>query len=380
MGTPYIDFLPNELLEEIFKAGASLPFPVDEEYPGRPLFSKLPPVLLPVSTAISQVCARWRAIALHTPSLWTHIHLSRSLESHRRLRTEIGQSLSWVPIYLVQSAGLLLNVTLDTTRLPAEETIRLISGFSDRWRSFTLLVSHVGSLPSILPSLVSVSVPRLQSFSIEADIYREGIVSYDPLIPFFVTSTPQLATIHLNGVYIAWNELPLANLLNLELYLTSRWPEFPRLREMFRASPMLQQLAIRDDIPTLLRHVQQPYTKPKIELSSLKYLKIQVYRLRNENADVAGLMGLFNMPMLEALAITGIRREEWIAVTRVYDLPLDPNWLSMRAAAMVPSNSRNGKAAHRPLTNSFPFLSSLDVVFTAPPRRPEARTSLRAFR
>ena len=379
MGPAYVDSLPNELLETIFKIGSSLPLEVDKAYPHRPLFSKLP--LYPsFPVAISQVCVRWRHIVNYSPIFWTHIHLSRSLESHRRLRSDIGRSLDWVTTHLIRSANLPLHITLDTTRLPAAETIGLLSAFSTRWKSFTLLVSHVGSLPSILPSLVSVRVPRLQTLAIASDIYREGIICYEELIPFFVTSTPQLSTIHLNGVYMAWNELPLANLLNLELYLTSRWPNFSKLSEMFDASPMLQRLAIRDDLASLLRHVEQPSSKPTIELATLKHLEIHVYRIRGEYADVAGLMGLFSMPALETLTIKEIRPEEWTAITKVYDLPSDPRRFSLRSSStIVPSGRWSGQRVYRRLTNSFPFLSSLNIIFTDFARIPMAKRKLGIF-
>ncbi|KAF8910927.1 hypothetical protein CPB84DRAFT_1812461 [Gymnopilus junonius] len=320
-GQTFIDSLPNELLEKIFGIGARLPMQVDQRYPNRPLFSKTPYVPL-FPTSISQVCIRWRETALHMPILWSYLHLSRTLDSHRRLRKNLGRSLDWVPNYLARSGDMPLYITLDTTRLPAAEVITRLSPYSNRWRSFTLLVSHVGNLPDVLPFLISPRVPRLQTLSIASDIYREGIICYEPLIPFLVNTT-QLSTIRLTGVYIAWNELPLRNVLNLELLLTSRWPIFPQLSEMFSASPMLQRLVVRDDINTILRHVQQPSSRPTIDLTRLKHLEIEVYRVRDEKAGVAELMQLFTMPALETLTLRGLRQREWAAVTQVYYLPLD---------------------------------------------------------
>ncbi len=86
-----IQNLPHELLERIFEAVAHLPrtLPVDENYPYRRLFSKLP-YCPPDSIAIlSQVCIRWRETVLQMPALWSFIHLTRSLESHRRLRANL---------------------------------------------------------------------------------------------------------------------------------------------------------------------------------------------------------------------------------------------------------------------------------------------------
>lgn len=344
--------------------------PMDDQYPQRPLFTKVPLSAL-YPTSLSQVCIRWRGIVLQTPVLWSNLHISRTLESHRRLRSNIGRSLEWVSGYIARSGGLPLHITLDTTRLPPAEALCLIIPYSTRWRTFTLLVSHVGSLPPILPLLVSPRVPRLQTLAIASDIYREGIVCYDPLVPFFTTSTPQLSTIHLNGVYVAWNELPLANLLNLELHLTSRWPSFSLLGEMFGASPMLMRLVIQDDIASLLRHVNQPSSKPTIELPSLKHLEIQIYRVREEPADVVGLIGLFSMPSLETLSLRNIRAEEWTAVTHQYYIPDDLR--DLNSPATPTTRRRSDRSMRQYRTQSFPFLSSLTVAYSASPKKPDPR-------
>lgn len=348
--------LPQELLEKIFDIGARLPSPVDEEYPHRPLFSKMP-YFPPYAIILSQVCIRWRETVLQMPIVWSFIHLTRSLESHRRLRSNLGRSLDWLSTYLARSRNFPLHITLDTTRLPVDATLSLMSPYSTRWSTFTLFVSHVGSLPPILPSLVHTRVPRLQCLSITSDIYREGIVCYDPLVPFFVTGTPKLTTIRLTGVYVAWNALPLANLQNLELHFTSHWPNFIQLQDMFDSSPMLERLVIHDDIASILRHVSQPLTKPMVELARLKHLEIEVFRNRDERADVVGLLGLFSLPILQVLVIKALNLDEWMAITENYDLPVE----AFPARGHAVSGRRDRHTARR-LPRSFPFLSVLTVT------------------
>lgn len=365
VGRALIDYLPNELLEKIFDIGARLPFPVDDRYPHRPLFSKIPMGAL-YASALSQVCIRWREMVFQMPVVWTYIHITRTLDSHRRLKTELGHSLNWLPTYVLRSRNFPLHITLDTTRVPADAALALISPYSSRWRTFTLLVSHVGTLPPVLPLLVRTRVPHLQYLSIASDIYREGIVCYDPLVPFFVTGTPDLATICLNGVYVAWNALPLSNLRNLELHFTSRWPNFSDLQDMFDASPMLERLVIHDDIASILRHVQQPPSRPTVTLATLKYLEIEAFRIRDEPADVARLLGLFSMSILEVLVIKGIKGDEWLTIRDEYDFPL-------RAfpGPMQQANRARERGSNRRLTRSFPFLIKLTVTAaTIAPRSP----------
>ena len=326
---------------------------VDQNYPRRPLFSKIR--LLPLyPTTLTQVNRRWKGLALQTPILWSFIHLSRSLQSHRRLKSGLKRSLEWVPTFLARSADLPLYITLDTTRLPIEAALQLLYPHSRRWCSLTLLVSHVGSLPSVLPPFEAVPVPYLQSISIASDIYRDGIIIYDPIPPFFVQATQALSSICLNGVYLRWNAPPLTNLLYLELRFTSRWPSFSLLKKMFGASPLLRRLVVQDEIASILRNVgQDQERKPRIMLSHLKNLDIEVYRLRESSyADVDGLIGLFQMPLLETLALRKLRHNEWQAVAENYNLPPNPLDFERRSHYILPPT---------PLED-FPFLSSLTVT------------------
>ncbi|KAH9481938.1 hypothetical protein JR316_0006468 [Psilocybe cubensis] len=136
---------------------------------------------------------------------------------------------------------------------------------------------------------------------------------------------------------------------------------------MFRASPMLRRLVIQDDIATLLRHVNQPSSKPTIELPNLKHLEVQVHRVRDERADVAGLIGIFDFPSLETLIIRNIWQEEWSAITYRYQLPEDPLDFTSPSSSNV--WRRNRRSLMHPHAKSFPFLTSLNVVFATSPKK-----------
>lgn len=308
-----IHVLPNELLESIFIIGSRILVPTDERYPHHPLVSKLSlPPLYP--TSITQVCRRWRQLAIRMPSLWNNLYISRSGQSHRRLKTALGRSMDWVPSYLRLSGDFPLYITLDFTRIPIESAMSVISPHSTRWRSLTILVSHVGNLPAILPSFKSTPAPRLKYLTIAADIYREGIRSTEPLPPFFVAGTPNLSAVHLKGVYLCWNGPPLLGLTTLELRFSTRWPGFHQLKSMFEASPNLTRLIIQDDIASILRSVEYTAGQQKINLQHLRYLDIEVHRIRQTEVDVARLISIFSTPALETLALRSIRSSEWTAI------------------------------------------------------------------
>ncbi|KAF9048971.1 hypothetical protein BJ165DRAFT_1343846 [Panaeolus papilionaceus] len=318
-----IYFFPNEILENIFELGVRIPMPTEESYPRRPLFSKLPvEPLYPV--ALSQVCIQWRELALRMPILWSFIHVTRSAEAHRRLKSHLQRSLEWLPTYLIRSGDLPLHITIDTTRVPVEPTLRLLSETFGRWASLTLLVSHVGHLPPILPLLADTHVPTMSSLTIASDIYREGIVVYD-VLPGIFDYSPSLTRIKLLGVYMAWNAPPFANLLEMELCFASRWPDFDFLNNLFSSSPNLERLVIEDDIAQILHNVNPPKTYEQVRLMNLKSLEIHVYHVRRVKAEVGRLLALFFLPSLQTLHLKDMLKEEWNEVYRTFGFPADYN-------------------------------------------------------
>ncbi|TFK34533.1 hypothetical protein BDQ12DRAFT_636226 [Crucibulum laeve] len=352
--------LPNELLEIIFEHGSSSSLPMAEQYPLLPLFSKFP--LSPLfPTALSQVCHRWRCLALNMPSLWRYIHVTRSAESHRRLKSDLRRSLEWVSIYLHRSEGLPLRIVLDCTHLPIASAMSLIIVASRRWHSLTILVSHVGTLSPVLSSFRSTPVPQLEYLTVAADIYREGIISTQPLPAFFTAGTPQLVSLRLKGVYLAWNGPPLTGLVTLELRFTTRWPSFNELRDMFAASPLLRRLVIQDDIGSIVRNVAQPDSKSIIDLPHLQSLSIQIYRVRQGDADVTPLLKLFSMPMLETLSLQGLRALEWVRVTHHFKMLKDTvNFPSIKTLHLL--DVQGQIQTNVAMCEAFPRLSTLKLT------------------
>lgn len=351
-----IHSLPNELLEKIFVEGAYLPPSFAEDYPRQRRFSNIP-VQHPLATSLSQVCRRWRNISHRLPSLWGFLHLSRSMETHRRLKDDLNKSLNWIPDHIKRSRDSPLHITLDCTRFTdLYPVLRLIQPHSERWRSLTILVSHVGSLPSVLARFTRISTPRLQSLTIVADIYRKGIISAGPLPGFLVGPTPALTMIRLEGVYLAWNERPLSGLTSLELCFATRWPPADKLRAFFDASPCLEQLVIYDDIEALLKNIDPRPFMATIELRHLKHLTVEAYRVpESADADVASFVQLFSFPRLETLSLRGLRISELVAVARIFKLLIYPG-------NFVPGENGEFVAEGLPMSHFAPFLKKLCVA------------------
>lgn len=351
-----IHALPTELLEKVFEAGAYLPPSFARDYPRQRRFSNIP-VQPPFAASLSQVCRRWRDISHRLPNLWGFLHLSRSAETHRRLKDDLNKSLNWVPDHIKRSRDSPLHITLDCTRFTdLYPVLRLIQPHSERWRSLRILISHVGNLPSVLARFTRVSTPRLQSLTIVADIYRKGIISPSPLPGFLVGPTPALTMIRLEGVYLAWNERPFSGLTSLELCFATRWPPADKLRAFFDASPCLERLVIHDDFEALLKNMDLRPFMATIELHHLKHLAIEAYRVpESADADVASFMKLFSVPRLETLSLKGLRISELVAVVQIFKLLIYPG-------DFVPRENGLFVAEGLPMSHFAPFLTKLSVA------------------
>lgn len=354
MSTIYL--LPNELLEKVFEAGACLPPSSTGDYPRQRSFSNIP-VPPPFATSLSQVCRRWRDISHRLPNLWGFLHLSRSAETHRRLKDDLNKSLNWVPDHIKRSKDSPLHITLDCTRFTdLYPVLCLIQPHSERWRSLRILVSHVGNLPSVLARFTRISIPRLQSLTIVADIYRKGIISPTPLPGFLVGPTPALTMVRLEGVYLAWNERPLSGLTSLELCFATRWPPAGKLQAFFDASPCLERLVIYDDLEALLKNINPRPFMTTIEFRHLKHLTIEAYRVpESADADVASFMKLFSFPRLETLSLRGLRISELVAVAQIFKLLIYPG-------DFVPRENGEFVADGLPMSHFAPFLTKLSVA------------------
>jgi len=316
--------LPNEILELVFEFAASMDIPRDEKNPLRPLLSSPHAnTASPVQSILAEVCRRWRDIALGLPLLWASLYISRPREAYRRMaKAGLDEPLRWVDEYIRRSRACPLDITVDCTRITARIVIPQISAHSHRWRSLTLLVSHVGTLPSILPLLKNAFAPNLRSLEIAAYIYREGIISSEPIPSFLAGGTPRLSSIRLRRVYLGWNSFPLTGLTTLELRFTTWWPKLHSMQHLFNASPALTRLVIHDDIAALVRSISPPLPirKNSVSIRRLKELDIRMYhpttaQHAERSNDLTQLLMLLDTPMLESLALRELYASDWAEIT-----------------------------------------------------------------
>ncbi|KAJ7742581.1 hypothetical protein B0H16DRAFT_1423395 [Mycena metata] len=138
--------LPNEIVSEIFVHFL-------------PVYPKTPPVIGRTSpNVLSQICRKWRGIALSAPALWRGITLS--LRNGKRLDQKLRLLESW----LQRSGSCLLSIKMDFGHDPVDNGAvgpftRAITAHSIRWEHL-----QIHSLDLLLPSNI-ISLPFLRTLS-----------------------------------------------------------------------------------------------------------------------------------------------------------------------------------------------------------------------
>ncbi|KAJ7075865.1 hypothetical protein B0H15DRAFT_612066 [Mycena belliarum] len=194
----FIKRLPTEILAWIFVLGAE-----DDD-------------MLPVT--VSHVCSRWRAIALHTPSLWRRIPLG---PQERMWRERIYRAkacpldvrlLSWRP---VRAGGIVVRQALDVHTV--QLCMHLVSPSIHRWRSLEI------TLPEYQPFLANAALSPCCSRKRRAKalLLEELTLVYrlnDDTKEFCLFSghTPRLRRLTVDGLRLTWLPSLFQNLTFLD--------------------------------------------------------------------------------------------------------------------------------------------------------------------
>lgn len=378
-----IHSFPNELLELIFDFGVAMQPDRSAAIPLN-LYTPSSDVNASFADSISAVSRRWRQIALQTPRLWSRLYISRrGHESQASTGSASGAcinaapcglGLEWIDVYLRRSGMHPLFITLECKNLPLHKVVPHLLVHSSRWRSLTIIVSHVGNLPAVLPHFSAASAPALEYLEVAGDIYREGIVSPTPIPSFFNGGAPKLVYLKLDRVYLGWKGTPLIGLTTLELKLTTWWPNFEGLQKMFTSSPMLKRLVVHDDISAVLRSVNPPvylFGLPTVSIPHLQELELCVdqvsggsrspmlrYNHRLDDA-VTKFISLLSIPSLESLALRNLTSMDWRKIVAHFKSSYD-GYPHLRSLSL--SDIKGDIAPHPHILEAFHRLTHLSLT------------------
>ena len=255
--------LPDEILEEIFLINTSKS--VVRNHPHDPHSTTL---------ATSQVCQRWRAVALDYPIIWSRII---NYEQH---------SPSWIETLLARSGSALIDIggdsTFESVTLEPPRSRPVLQSIFQRITSLKTVSLHVRSVPwdSICRSFLGYPAPNLEFLSLTQTSSFSNNCHYPN--PIFADQAPCLRRLHLEKCLIDFSSSysVLSNLTELSVQ-----DVLPKLSISTHSVPSVAEwLRILKNIPSLrfltLISAISPFTKendpplPVVDLPQLALLSI----------------------------------------------------------------------------------------------------------
>ncbi|KAK0204421.1 hypothetical protein DFS33DRAFT_653408 [Desarmillaria ectypa] len=304
-----IHTLPNELLTLIFEAGSVLTFPslVEPKSPFVPITVKKVSSFM---NTVMHVCHRWRQVAIHTPALWTTLHISRSRKALDNLPSvkDFRNPMPWVTEHLMRSQCLPLDISLDCRHISIKSVFNQLIPESHRWRSLVITIPSVQDLPNALSSLKKIPAPSLETLEITSLKYHDSIAPN--LTSFFRGGlSPNLSHVRLNRVSLSWLAFPLKGLTTLDLRFVI-WPTFPHLAEMLSGSPNLQNLILHID--NTAAKLLDRRGRAAITIPSLRSLEIRLFS--QGSPTICPFLQIFSIPALESLTLREVTSSDWCRI------------------------------------------------------------------
>ncbi|KAJ7260107.1 hypothetical protein C8J57DRAFT_1184678 [Mycena rebaudengoi] len=193
--------IPDDIVQEIFKT--SLP-------PQNSAMSSAESPLL-----LCHICKAWRNLALHTPALWTSLHIVAPAGNHSAFveRNDV------VDAWLSRSGSLPLSISCHivytrtfgvTTEAFASIILETLIRYSHRWQHVRFVVPNYTSLLP-LATLNASDVPILQSVSIKGFTYQPGAADWRSIsfinAPTVTTASFAYDSAHLLQLPLCWGQL-----------------------------------------------------------------------------------------------------------------------------------------------------------------------------
>ncbi|KAJ7729676.1 hypothetical protein DFH07DRAFT_179670 [Mycena maculata] len=302
----FIHRLPNEIVARIFVLGAE-----DDD-------------MLPV--AVSHVCRRFRAISLHTPSLWRRISLGPPERMwreriHRAKACSLDvQLLPW----RTTSAGRVVTQPLDAPLV--QLYMHLVTPFIHRWRSLEIVLSGYG------PFLANAALSEccFQKKKGRALLLEELTLVYrsnDDTKEFclFSAHAPRLRRLTLDGLRLTWLPSLFRNLTFLDYThhgFSAGDEAVGEVLSMLAVCAALQELRICFPRKLLARPPGQfRMHMMRVSLPLLIHLHLRV-ETRDIPTELARLVPYLSTPSLTVLYLTDIGR-------RRHDFPSLRNFMRM---------------------------------------------------
>ena len=305
--------LPNEILAHIFNFGVmdeQKEATADSDDDGdlrddsEHLSFKL---LASFNVLVSHVCRKFREVAIHTPSLWTQIHIY-SLEPPRMdfMRACAERSGSF-------GLDIMINCEEDrpVTNASIHLLIEILVPCIDRFKKFAIRFYGFQHLHTIMQHL-DRPAPQLEVLDIsdanclirheDDDIFYPSSLR-EPLV-LFEGIAPKLDSVFLDGVHVAWEKCNFTGLKVFQMGHHARdvRPTYEEFKAIIDASPALHTMRLDGSAPLVSDDPFESSHRLPLQMERLETLHIS-----NMSAGCAtGLISLFNSPNLKSLSLTDL--------------------------------------------------------------------------
>ncbi|KIM44089.1 hypothetical protein M413DRAFT_443143 [Hebeloma cylindrosporum] len=273
----YVDRLPNEILSLIFESGY---FQFEGEREPDTAFRSL----------ALQISQRFRQLVLHTPSLWSVIHLSPG---------NISRELAQLPTCLARSKEYPLEIQLRAfwnTDL-TESVMDKLRTHSTRWRRLSIVAIN----DHILSFLQDTPAPRLEHLNISFYSHHQR-TALPPAI--FQGYLPLLSSVYLRNIDVDGLDFAFQGLSTLEIRGYGTWPTFSKLKETLNGSS-LQRLVLHVKPKIAMQQIFDGVSEGIHDLQILlpELRTIEVYTSEWLTSGISALIRLFACPKLEDLFV-----------------------------------------------------------------------------
>lgn len=318
----WINKLPNEILSRIFIIGEEMDQADDNEANDEDSNDEEGPDI-EFQELVTQVCRRWRTVAVNTPMLWTYITLSKPTP-HRRARAALflERSGSTIPleveIDITESSFNPDNEEFDSelqARLVCEALEFIVShgGRPSRWARLAVWFDTSSAMFAVIDFIASAALDNLRKLSLvntfvdpllAEDLATEALRKRDlGESVMFKTPPPIFHELELVGIpsnfFFAHEGRPLvSNLTHLDLGSLVSLPPLTGLRDLFLNSPQLESLCLDMGMIETTDFQSEPPASIRVNLSRLRRLSLQ--------EPISVTWGLSVLQMIDAPRLEGL--------------------------------------------------------------------------
>ncbi|KAK7690990.1 hypothetical protein QCA50_006093 [Cerrena zonata] len=271
-----------------------------------------PNVLLP----ITHVCQYWRNVAVHAPTLWTHVTLNDSLDTMLNRSQRLPISLYW-------------NIQHDGSSYSQEEQLQIRDRLRPHLHRVQLLqITSEDDLHVSPQFLLSCHLPSIQDITLTTMNDHRLLIARELFRVWMKPDYDGLRRLSVAHVYLPCIRAAIRpSLRHLSIFIPVENVDVTMFLSIIEATPLLESLSLVTS-GSLPRHLVQELQEPQkiITLLYLRSLQINTYRL-----TLIDIIRHLSYPSTTSVSLD---------LGSLEDLEIDPDTLADYLASSLPKDLR----------------------------------------